>query len=47
MRQLALTESGQRLPQWTMLPEETRREAIELLVKLLRGGVIDEELGDE
>ena len=37
-RQLVLTEQDQQVPQWATLPEEIRREIVELLAKLLRAG---------
>ena len=38
-RQLVLTEQAQELPRWRMLPEECRREVVELLAKLLRAEI--------
>jgi hypothetical protein len=47
-RQLALMEAKLRVPHWTMLPEECRREVIELLARLLRNeAVVSEEADDE
>jgi len=46
-RQLQLAERGQRAPQWASLPEECRREVLELLARLLRNEAIAEEVGDE
>jgi len=50
-RQLALTERGQRLPLWSALPDEVRREVVALLAKLMQSEqcevVADEESGDE
>ena len=46
-RQLALTEQDQRVPRWTTLPEECRREVVALLARLLRSEVVDEEADDE
>jgi hypothetical protein len=47
-RQLELTEQRQRLPRWETLPEECRREVVELLGKLLRNEVsASEEATDE
>jgi hypothetical protein len=48
-RQLALTEQHQRIPSWTTLPEECRREVVALLARLLRGEVVSngEEASDE
>lgn len=47
MRQLALTEARQSIPQWAALPEDCRREVVELLAKLLRNEALAEEAGDE
>jgi predicted Fe-S protein YdhL (DUF1289 family) len=47
-RQLGLSESRLEIPQWTTLPEETRREVIALLAALLRSDVLGaEEVDDE
>jgi hypothetical protein len=46
-RQLDLTEMARNTPQWSALPEECRREVIELLAKLVRNEVAGEEKGDE
>jgi hypothetical protein len=47
-RQLALTEQGQETPVWATLPEECRRQVVELLAKLLQSEVVgDVEVDDE
>jgi hypothetical protein len=47
-RQLALTERDQRTPLWATLPEECRRQIVELLVRLVRNELaVGEEAGDE
>jgi hypothetical protein len=47
-RQLELREQPQQSPVWAALPEECRREVVELLVQLLRSVAgIDEEHGNE
>ncbi len=46
-RQLALTENDVRAPHWTMLPDETRREVIELLVRLIRDEAVAAEEADD
>jgi len=47
-RQMALPEQGAKAPVWSTVPEESRREVVELLMELLRSvAVNDEEDGDE
>lgn len=47
-RQLALTETGQKVPRWTTLPEETRREVVEFLVRLVQSDdTVNGEEGDD
>lgn len=47
-RQLELREQPQQSPVWAELPEERRREVVELLVQLLRSAAgVAEENGDE
>jgi hypothetical protein len=44
---MGLGEGGQRIPQWTKLPEECRREVIALLAKLLRSEALAAEETDD
>lgn len=48
-RQLGLAEaSNRKTPPWPMLPEECRREVVELLARLVRSeGVAEKEVTDE
>ena len=46
-RQLTLAEQDQETPLWSTLPEESRREVVTLLARLLRNEAGTEEVGDE
>jgi hypothetical protein len=44
---MGLGESGQRIPEWTKLPEGCRREVIALLAKLFRSEALAAEEADD
>ena len=47
-RQLALKEQGEVTPSWSSLPEDCRRQLIELLAKLMLGETsVEAEVADE